>query len=180
MKITIIICRGQLSNIVEFHTLYKQWLVSKNMIWELVHIMHNYSEQDAMGACIWASMYWHVWSFFCVYQGSVSSAVAYILGVGWDVWSGSVELYRTWTGKMAVKFVNQWTWFLLEFSMIVTKKVLQWGSYIYLPVTPTDWWRSSANLVWRDSVVAVCWNEMVVVIDLINSKKHTCTYFECC
>ena len=26
-------------------------------------------------------------------------------------------------------------------------------------------------------VVTVCWNEVVVVKDLINSKKHTCTYF---
>ena len=37
-------------------------------------------------------------------------------------------------------------------------------------------------LVWlsRDSVVIVCFNEVVVVKDLINSRKHACTYFKHC
>ena len=34
--------------------------------------------------------------------------------------------------------------------------------------------------LWRDSVVTVCWNEVVVVKGIINSWKHTCTYFKCC
>ena len=28
--------------------------------------------------------------------------------------------------------------------------------------------------------VLYCWNDAVVVKDLINSRKHTCTYFKCC
>ena len=28
--------------------------------------------------------------------------------------------------------------------------------------------------------VLYCWNDVVVVKDLINSRKHTCTYFKCC
>ena len=40
-------------------------------------------KQDAVGAYIWASMYYACVKFFYVYQGYVSSAVAlYILGVG--------------------------------------------------------------------------------------------------
>ena len=32
----------------------------------------------------------------------------------------------------------------------------------------------------RDKAVTVCLNEVVVLRDLINSLKHTCTYFKRC
>ena len=35
-------------------------------------------------------------------------------------------------------------------------------------------------LLWRDSVVTVCWNEVMILKSLINSPKHTCTYFKRC
>ena len=49
----------------------------------------TFLKQDAVEAYIWASMYY----------GCVSNAVAmYILGVGWDVWSGrgGVILHVDW------------------------------------------------------------------------------------
>ena len=55
--IIIIICRGQLSNFGEFHTLYKQWFVSKNIYDMRTGSYYAYSEQDIVGESIWASMY---------------------------------------------------------------------------------------------------------------------------
>ena len=54
LKIIIIIV---LSNIGEFHTLYKQWFVSKNIYDMRTGSYYAYSEQDVVGECIWASMY---------------------------------------------------------------------------------------------------------------------------
>ena len=52
-------------------------------------------KQDAVGAYIWALLYYEYVKSFTVYYGCVSSAVVlYILGVSWDVWRGRRGLAR--------------------------------------------------------------------------------------
>ena len=83
-----------------------------------------------------------------------------------------LRLYWTWIGKI---IVNKWNLFLVEFNTKWQKIIILGGKSDFrccseIVVKVLIW-------LWRDSVVKACWNEVVVVKSLINSRKHTCTYF---
>ena len=89
-----------------------------------------------------------------------SAVTLHTLGVAWDAWIGRRGVILD---VLSVKLVSRGIWNQVAKNMVLEgKSDFRSCSEVVLGV-----------LIWlrRDSVVTICWNELVVVKDLIN--RHT-------